>query len=124
MTPSEFQGYFPLGDFDGVGTDIVQKYLDNAAPHFNVARWMAAGFYSEGLAKFVAHNIAVDTARKAKGLIVDGGNVTEKHVGPVGMSMDSALIGKQAEDPFLLTSYGREYAALRDRVGLGGAVGR
>ena len=127
MTPSEFRTSFPDGDFnvarDATLTDgYIQLYLDAAVSHFNVARWGRK--YSEGLAFFVAHKIIMGKARLAKGLVVDAGNVSEKHVGPVGMSMNGEILAKQAEDPFLLTSYGREYAALRDRVGLGGAVGQ
>jgi hypothetical protein len=122
VTPSEFQNAFPDGEFDMLELPYIQKFLDKAATHFNVARWGQK--YSDGLANFVAHKIVMSQSRAAKGIVVDGGNVSEKHVGPVGMSLDSAILGKQVEDPFLLTSYGREYAALRDRVGLGGAVGQ
>jgi hypothetical protein len=122
VTPSEFKGCFPDGDFDALGSDYIQPFLDAAATHFDVARWGRK--YSEGIAFYVAHKIVIGKARKDAGMKVDSGNVSEKHVGPVGMSMNGEILVKQADDPFLLTSYGREYAALRDRVGLGGAVGQ
>jgi hypothetical protein len=124
VTPSEFQGHFPDGDFDTLDGEYIQKFLDLAVPRFNVARWMATGKYSEGLALCVAHKIVMSKTRAARGLLVDSGNVSEKHVGPVGQSINSDILNKQVDDPFLLTSYGRDYAALRDRVGLGGAVGQ
>jgi len=120
MTPTEFKAAFPDGDFDALDNSYVQKFLDAAVIHFDVARWGTR--YLEGLAFFVAHKIVISKARQAKGLQVDSGNVSEKHVGPVGMGFDGQILNKQAEDPYLLTSYGREYAALRDRVGLGGAA--
>jgi hypothetical protein len=122
VTPSEFQARFPDGDFDALDDAYIQKFMDASATHFDVARWGAK--YSEGLAFFVAHRIVIGKARLAQGMQVDVGSVSEHHVGPVGESFNGELLVRQSDDPFLLTSYGREYAALRDRVGLGGAVGR
>jgi hypothetical protein len=121
VTPTEFKAFWPDGDFDALDGSYIQKFLDAAVTHFDVVRWGTR--YLEGLACFVAHKIVISKARQAKGLQVDTGNVSEKHVGTVGMGFDGQILNKQAEDPYLLTSYGREYAALRDRIGLGGAVG-
>lgn len=123
MTPSEFRDQFPGGEFDNTTSlpdATIQKYLDLAAPSFNVSRW--GRHYSEGLANHVAHRIVFDRARAAKGLTVDSGAVTEKHVGPVGTSFDGAILAKQVADPFLTTSYGRRYCELRQRVGRGGTT--
>lgn len=120
MTPSEFKAVFPDGEFNALDNSYIQKFLDKAVPYFNVTRWGA--HYSEGLANFVAHRIVVSKAQAALALQVDSGNVTEEHVAAVGHSMDGNLLNKQAEDPFLTTNYGREYAARRDLVGIGGAI--
>ena len=122
MTPSEFQGQFPDGEFDSLDGNYIQKFLDAAVPFFDVGRWGL--FYSEGLRNYVAHTIVVSKARAARGIAqMDQGNTTEKHVGLVGKTMDSELINKQATDTFMLTDYGRRYCELRDMVGLGGTVG-
>jgi hypothetical protein len=129
VTPTEFRACFPDGDFNLSGdaslTDgYIQKFLDAADPLFNVSLWTSAGYYSEGLAMYVADRIQASKRRKARGLAhPDNGATTEKHVGPVGASFDSELLNKQAGDALLGTDYGRRYCELRDMVGLGGTVG-
>jgi len=129
MTPTEFRACFPDDDFsvsgDATLTDgYIQKFLDAAAPMFNVSRWTACGYYSEGLAMYVADRIQASKRRKTRGLAnPDNGATTEKHVGPVGTSFDSELLNKQADDALMGTDYGRRYCELRDMVGLGGTVG-
>ena len=121
MTPSEFRDQFPGGEFNDTSLlpdGTIQRYLDLSAPAFNVRRW--GNWYSEGLANCTAHRIVVDQARKARGLKVDSGATTEKHVGPVGTTFDGNLLNKQARDTFLTTDYGRRYCELRDMVGKGG----
>ena len=118
MTPSEFQAQFPDGEFDALEDSYIQVFLDRAVPYFSVDRW--GDFYSEGLAYFVANSIVVSKAHAAKALKLDGGNVSEKHVGPVGMSFDGALLNAQAKDPAKQTTYGQNYAFLRGKVGMGG----
>lgn len=120
MTPSEFKAQFPDGEFDSLSPEYVQKFLDLAVPDFNVSRWGKK--YSEGLACNAAHRIVVSKAQAAKALQLDGGNVSEKHVGPVGVSFDSMLINKQAADPFMRTTYGQRYCFLRGLVGRGGVT--
>lgn len=120
MTPSEFKASFPDGEFSSLADNYVQVFLTAAVTHFDVSRWGA--FYSEGLSNFVAHKIVLSKAHVANALQADEGNVTGKHVGPVGQSMDGQLVNKQAEDPYLLTNYGREYVRLRRLVGTGGTA--
>lgn len=123
MTPSEFQDQFPEGEFNALSAPYIQKFLDAAAPMFDVGRWTDAGFYSEGLAMYVADRIVQSKARAAKGLAqLDTGNMTEKHVGPVGASFDSQILNAQVKNPFLLTAYGRRYVQLRKLVGQGGTA--
>lgn len=118
MTPSEFQSQFPDGEFDTLDDSYIQKFLDLAAPMFNVARW--GGLYSEGLANFVAHSIVMSKARAARGLQVDGGDVTEQHVGPVGESFNGELQVLFVKDTFMRTDYGQRYCQLRRLAGMGG----
>jgi hypothetical protein len=118
VTPAEFNRWFPNGDFSALSDAYIQRFIDMASAYFNVDRWGA--HYSEGLANFVAHKISISQDRQPKNLQVDGGNTTEKHVAAVGVSFDSAILQHQIKDPYLLTSYGREYARLRSIVGMGG----
>ena len=120
MTPSEFQAQFPDGEFAALEDAYVQKFLDLASPMFNVSRW--GGHYSEGLANYIAHSIVMSKARAARGLQVDGGNVTEKHVGPVGESFNGELQVLMAKDTYMRTDYGQRYCELRDLIGLGGMI--
>jgi len=122
VTPSEFKAQFPDGEFDGLVDDYVQKFLDLAIPMFNVGAWDA--LYPEGLSRFVAHSIVLSKARAARGLVVDAGDVSEKHVGPVGVSFNGQLQVLMAQDTYMLTDYGKRYCELRDMVGLGGTVGQ
>ena len=87
---------------------------------FDVARW--GSFYSEGLANYVAHAIVMSKARAARGLVVDGGAVSEQHVGPVGESFNGQLQVLMAEDTYMRSDYGHRYCELRYLVGLGGAA--
>ena len=121
MTPSEFQAQFPDGEFDALEDSYIQKFLDLAAPMFNADRW--GDLYPEGVANFVAHSIVLSKARAARGLVVDEGDVTEKHVGPVGESFNAELQVLMAQDTYMLTDYGKRYCELREMVGLGGTVG-
>ena len=117
MTPTAFLAYLP--EFAGAVADDVQRALDKAAPCFNVVRWGSS--YAEGIANLAAHFYVGDRARRARAAaVVDGGNITEKHVGSVGASFDSQILNKQATDPFMTTDYGRQYCFLRDKVGHGG----
>jgi hypothetical protein len=122
VTPSEFKAQFPDGEFDGLADGYVQKFLDLAVPMFNVVTWDA--LYPEGLSRFVAHSIVLSKARAARGLVVDAGNVSEKHVGPVGLSFNGQLQVLMAQDTYMLTDYGKRYCELRDMVGLGGTAGQ
>lgn len=117
MTPSEFKAFFP--QFTLETTERVQSFLDLAVPYFNVPRW--GDFYSEGLANFVAHSIVIANFEATQSTSQTNANdVTEKHVGPVGMSRDSALLNLQAKVPFMRTTYGQRYMYLRRKIGLGG----
>lgn len=122
MTPSVFKAQFPDGEFNSLTEEYIQKFLDLAAPMFNVARW--GSFYTEGFACYVANSIVVSKARAARGISQpNAGNMTAKNVGPVGASYDAQLLNQQAHDTALATDYGRRYCELRDMVGMGGVSG-
>jgi hypothetical protein len=117
VTPSGFKALFPK--FMGESDERIQALLNLAAPYFNVERWGA--FYPEGIANWVAHSIVVDNAEGAQPTDqLNANDVTEKHVGPVGMTRDSQLLNAQAKNPFMRTTYGQKYVYLRGKVGFGG----
>lgn len=120
MTPSEFQAQFPDGEFDSLAGSYIQKFLDAAAPHFNVVRWGKR--YSEGLANYVAHRIVSSRAQAAKSINQADANdvVTRAISGAVSMTKDPEMLRMQAEDPVMRTTYGQQYAFLRGLVGRGG----
>jgi hypothetical protein len=125
VTPSEFRESFPDGEFNSTGSlpdSYIQKFLDAAAPDFNVKRWGKR--YSEGLACNVAHRIVVSKAQAAKSISQADANdvVTRAISGAVSMSKDPEMLRQQARDPFLRTTYGQRYAFLRDLVGRGGVT--
>lgn len=120
MTPSEFKAAFPDGEFNSLTDQYIQTFLTRAANQMNEARW--GRWYSEGLANCTAHFIVRSKSQAAKSLAPDAGDVTEKHVGPVGLSKDGQLLNAQARDPFMSTTYGQQYVFLRQLVGTGGAV--
>jgi hypothetical protein len=123
VTPSEFRQSFPDGEFNDPSSlpdSYIQKFLDAAAPDFNVKRWGSR--YSEGLACNVAHRIVVSKAQAAKSISQTDANdvVTRAISGAVSMTKDAELLRQQAQDPYLRTTYGQRYAYLRNLVGRGG----
>ena len=125
MTPTEFQAWFPSGEFASLDDDYVQVFITRAAPAFNVIRWGA--WYSEGLANYVAHSIVADKARAAAAGASalepeSSGLVSSKGKGPVKVAYDSEFLRLLARDSFMATPYGRRYCELRRFAGLGGMV--
>jgi hypothetical protein len=119
MTAAEFKSRFPA--FASEPNARVDSYFARAVPYFDVERW--GGFYSDGVAGWVAHNIVLDNAAERDSTTdPDTGDVTEKHVGPVGMSRDSQLMNKQADNPYYSTKYGQRYLRLARLVGAGGTA--
>ena len=108
-----------------VPDDVVQRHLTSADPFFDVGAW--GGFYARGLSFFVAHSIVMELVRGGwKGLtqaVADAQGVTAKSSsGAVSWSIDSTVLQLQMKDPIYKTTYGQEYAYLRDLVGVGGVV--
>lgn len=127
MTPTEFQAWFPSGEFSSLTDAYVQVFIDRAAPAFNIARWGA--WYSEGFAHYTAHFIVVDKARSSNNVLDEAaadlsGNISSKAKGPVKVSYDAALLRLAATDSLYLTPYGRRYCELRKLAGMGGMVVR
>lgn len=117
MTPSEFKTQFP--EFASESVARVQLFIDRAAPYFDVDRWDA--LYPDGVAYYVAHELALANAQTAQGGSVQAltnDNLTKK-VGDVQVTKDTGLLNKQADNPFYRTMYGQKYLYLRRQVGIG-----
>lgn len=117
MTPSEFKTLFP--EFAAETDERVQLFIDRAAPHFDVARW--GDLYPDGVAYFVANELAMANAQTAQGGSVQAmtNDILTKKVGDVQVTRDSGLLNKQADNPLYRTVYGQRYLYLRRQVGIG-----
>jgi Protein of unknown function (DUF4054) len=117
MTPSDFKIQFP--EFAGEADARVQLFIDKADPHFDAERWRT--MYSDGVANFVAHSLALANAQSAQGgsvAAMTNDNLNKK-VGDVQVTKDTGLLNKQADNPFYRTLYGQQYLYLRKQVGMG-----
>lgn len=114
MTAAEFKAIFPA--FVSTNDDTVSAAIALAAPWFNVDRW--GGFYSEGLANWVAHNLTVNAPGYAAAN-AGAGDATDKQVGSVRISRGETLLKAQMGDPFMRTAYGQRYRYLAGLVGIG-----
>lgn len=120
MTPSDFKTLFP--EFTTETDARVQLFIDRADPHFDIERW--DDLYPEGVANFVAHNMALANAQTAQGGSVgamSNDNMLKK-VGDIQVMKDTGLLNKQAENPFMRTLYGQQYLYLRRIVGMGASA--
>lgn len=120
MTPTEFKARFP--EFSSETDDRVQLFINDADPLFDQARW--DDLYPVGLANLVAHELVVaneQTAAAGKISRLANDTLTKK-VGDVQVGKDTMLLNKQAENPYMRTSYGQKYLNLRKLVGMGGVA--
>ncbi len=117
MTPSEFKTQFP--EFAAETDERVQFFVDRAAPYFDVERW--GDLYPDGVANYVAHELALAKAQTALGgsVQVMTNDTISKKVGDVQVTKDAGLLAKQADNPFYRTLYGQQYLYLRRQVGMG-----
>lgn len=117
MTPSEFKTQFP--EFASETDARVQLFIDRAAPHFDVDRW--GDLYADGIAYWVAHELALANAQTAQGGGVQAmiNDTLTKKVGDVQITKDTGLLAKQADNPFFRTLYGQKYLYLSKQVGIG-----
>lgn len=117
MTPSEFKTQFP--EFAAETDARVQLFIDRAAPYFDVDRW--GDLYPDGVAYYVAHELALANAQTAQGGSVQAmtNDTLTKEVGDVQVTKDAGLLAKQADNPFYRTLYGQKYLYLRRQVGIG-----
>jgi len=119
MTPAEFKERMP--EFAGESDTRVQSIIDRAAPYFNVERW--GTLYPDGLAYWIAHNIALASAIAANPAAATG-DLTGTEVGrtkrvgeaSVQVSKSEAMLLKQADSPFMRTLYGQQYLYLLRRI--------
>lgn len=106
-----------------VDDNVVQRHITAADPFFEPSVW--GGFYAAGLANFVAHHLVMEQVRKNRSSIVQAqtDGVTSKSIsGAVSWSIDASVLQLQMKDTIYKTTYGQEYAYLRDLVGMGGVV--
>lgn len=119
MTPTEFKTLFP--EFTAVADVRVQLFIDRAVPYFDVARWDDQ--YADGIAYFVAHNLALATPT---GTLGNGLGLTDvkimKKVGPVTVQQSEQILLANAKDPYMKTTYGQKYSELKRLVGIGGTA--
>lgn len=122
MGPSDFKAaFFPV--FDTTNDSVVQAAITASTPYFDVSRW--GDLLPDGQGNFVAHRIVINNPAAFPGQsagVVGDVTVTDKMVGSVRVGRAAGLRAKQMDDPYMLTSYGREYRRLANLVGLGGAV--
>lgn len=123
MNASDVKAILP--ELDLVDDAVLQRHITDADPFFEPTVW--GGFYARGLSYFVAHNFVMEEIRKGRRVITaastEAAGVTSKSIsGGVSWSIDSSILQLQMKDPIYKTTYGQEYAYLRDLVGMGGAV--
>lgn len=120
MTPTEFKARFP--EFSSETDGRVQLFISDVTPLFDQARW--DDLYTVGIANLVAHELVVSNEQTAAaGKISRLANDTlTKKVGDVQVTKDTGLLNRQAENPFMRTSYGQKYLQLRRLVGMGGVA--
>lgn len=120
MTPTEFKARFP--EFSSETNDRVQLFINDADPLFDQSRWDT--LYPVGIANLVAHELVIANQQTAAaGQIGKLSNDTlTKKVGDVQVGKDTMLLNKQAENPYMRTSYGQKYLSLRKLVGMGGVA--
>lgn len=125
MNAAQFKELFPAGEFNAVddSTALFTTAKKRADLYFDVDRWQQAGMYEEGYANCVAHFMVLLKAQSAKSIAQESaGDVASRSIsGAVAQTRDSQMINREAADPFMRTSYGQQYAYLRDIVGVGGA---
>ncbi len=122
MTPSDFRAIFPEFADTTVYTDsAISAQMAMADAYTDPTTWDV--FYTEGVANFVAHRLAMGALRAAAaaggaipGLSYDA---TYKMVGSATVMYDAVMIRAKAQDEFMYTTYGQKFAQLARRLGTG-----
>ena len=122
MDVAQFRLDFPEFADDAVYTDSMIGFWDGIAQKMvDVTRW--GDLYSQGIALFVAHNIALQ-ARNVAGSGSGGsgfvtGAVSQKSVGDVSVSYDNNIAKLDNAGQWALTIYGQQYLQLARMIGAG-----
>jgi hypothetical protein len=123
MNASDVKAILP--EFALVDDVLLQRHITDADSFFEPSVW--GGFYAKGLSNFVAHSLVMEEVRKGRRSIAEArteaaGVISKSISGAVSWSIDSSVLQLQMKDPIYKTTYGQEYAYLRDLVGMGGVV--
>lgn len=118
MTPADFRLAFPA--FKDVTDAVITPQITASAPYFDIARWGA--FLNEGVGNWVAHRIVEGGLDVVDGMSGTSNDITSKDDKAIKVSMSEKLLERQADDPYMTTSYGRRYRYLSRIAGMGGVV--
>jgi hypothetical protein len=119
MTPAEFKAAFPV--FAAEDDAVIQRHINRSPPYFNVSEWR--GLYTDALGNWVAHYVVMEHIETANGTTgKDASLATSKTVGRVSVSYSDKVLDLQAKDPFMRTTYGREYLRLLRLAGTGAVM--
>jgi hypothetical protein len=101
-----------------VTTDaVIQFWIDKSVPFFNAERW--DDLLDQGVGNWVAHSITLTKANAGQQITDDA---IMKKVGDIQKSRDASLMLKQADNPYMRTTYGQQYLYYMRYVGAGGTA--
>ncbi len=113
-----------MPEFATEKSTVIDRHIADAASEFDVARW--GGLYARGLRNWVAHSIVMEKARIAAGPAAMAGDLTSMTLinanGQVSKATDAGSVERRQANPYLESTYGKEYVRLRRIVGMGGVA--
>lgn len=121
MTLAQFRARFTALTSAVVGDVVMQAFLDEAALEIGEAY---GDFENSAHGYLAAHLAVVDLQDQASAGKVDPGIVTSLSVpGAMSVSLHAAGVEAKMRDPYLATTYGQRFCAIRDREGKGAVSG-
>lgn len=96
-------------EFTEVAVPKVNAYLEIASVRANADAWGDCADYAQAL--ITAHMLAASGSGASDGSV--GGPVTSESVGDLSRGYGSMTVDSDADKPYTMTKYGREYLALR-----------
>jgi hypothetical protein len=115
LTPAQFKTRFPA--FDSTADERVQIFIDISVKNMDESRW--DDLYLEGLGLLTAHKITIADRQDTGALGASADDTTSQKAGDVSYTRDAGMLLKQAENPYMSTTYGQEYLFLVKQVGIG-----
>jgi hypothetical protein len=115
VTPSSFQEMFP--EFASTPVASIQSWITASGPFFDPQRW--DDLLDLGVSYWVAHQI-VSAQQNAAQQATD--DTIQQKEGDVSYQRDSVLVNRIADNPYLATSYGKQYLYYMKFVGAGGVA--